>query len=116
MNEQEIKAKREEIDKVIDDHECGYCHYPSSDCGHLWGSKCSSIVKSKACFKQRLSSLGVVIAVEGELPKLPSTALMGMIQAINYEGGYDEAQQDILKAGYKLTVPLEGKDAVRKQQ
>ncbi len=68
ITEQEIKAKRKAVDQVIDDHECGYCHYPNSACQYLRGHKhCGHMGEHTRCYKSKLSSLGVVLAVEGEI-------------------------------------------------
>ncbi len=48
-----------------------------------------------------LTSQGVVQKVEGELPKMSDSEM------VDYGSGYSHSQQDMFKAGYTLTKPLE---------
>lgn len=58
-----------------------------------------------------LHSQGVVIKVESELPKQDiyvSPAFGATVEQESKMGGYDEAQQNMLKAGYVAVEPLIG--------
>ena len=103
------KTRQEEMKQVILSHADDECLYPNRGCGFLKGSYCVSGEDAYECLMKRLTELGVVIKVEGELPKrLCDPGLNDALQGI----GYEEAKRDMLKAGYVAVEPLiaEGKD------
>lgn len=90
MTLEQIEAKRNEADLAIEE--------------------CASGLEDADWLKKKLSSLGVVIAVEGELPELPTCAF-GDYPLQQVLDKCKITQERMLKNGYKQTVPLmEDKD------
>ncbi len=92
MTDQEIKEKREEVFLILQDVGLG-------------GLSENEAIKE-------LSSLGVVIAdKDAELTENPWRDDIDIFNNIRLatRQGYDQAQQDMLEAGYTKTHPLEEK-------
>lgn len=89
----EQEAKRKEIREKIEEH-------INEVVGPSWaGYETDELLKL-------LSSLGIVIAVKGELPKFGDRHYYFLTPTKHEREGYVKAQQDMLNDGYKLTVPL----------
>ena len=102
-------SKQEEIREVIDTYVDDGCLYPDRSCKHLShpkvGGYCPSQEDAYKCLMERLGKIGVVIKVEGELPRLPSNITQD-IPGGCYKIGYQTSQQDMLEAGYVAVEPL----------
>ena len=98
-------TKREEIREVIDAHVDDRCHFPDRSCNALGSGYCSSDDEAYKCLMERLTEIGVVIKVEGELPMVrvrafPTYSGKEMVDEC------DATQRDMLKAGYVKTEEL----------